>query len=108
MTPTQRSLAHLRKWGYIAAVVEKWNPHARIRQDAFGFGDILATNPESCTRAARAALAKSPYDPTQAFADIVLVQTTTDSNLSARAKKIEGLEAARSWLLAGGRIELHG
>ena len=32
----------MREQGYTVAVVEKWNPHARIRQDLFGFIDILA------------------------------------------------------------------
>lgn len=40
---TQRSLAYLRKLGYLTAVVEKWNPHVRVKQDLFGFGDLLAT-----------------------------------------------------------------
>jgi carbonic anhydrase len=43
LSPTQRSLAHLRNEGWtLVAVVEKWNPHARIRQDLFGFIDVLA------------------------------------------------------------------
>jgi len=42
MTPTQRSLEYLREQGYLCAVVEKWNPHARIRQDLWGWCDILA------------------------------------------------------------------
>lgn len=41
-SPTQRSLAHLRSLGYRVAVVERWNPHARIRQDLFGVLDLLA------------------------------------------------------------------
>jgi hypothetical protein len=41
-SPTTRTLALLREQGYTVAVVEKWNPHARIRQDLFGFIDILA------------------------------------------------------------------
>lgn len=45
MTPTQRTLAECRKRGWTAAVVEKWNPHARIRQDLFGCIDILALTP---------------------------------------------------------------
>jgi hypothetical protein len=40
-SPTQRTLAEMRKRGFLCAVVEKWNPHARIRQDLFGFIDIL-------------------------------------------------------------------
>lgn len=43
MSPTQRSLKHLRDSGcQLVQVVEHWNPHARIRQDLFGLFDILA------------------------------------------------------------------
>jgi hypothetical protein len=41
-TPTQRTLEYLRGEGYTCAVVEHWNSWARIRQDLFGFIDILA------------------------------------------------------------------
>jgi hypothetical protein len=41
-SPTQRTLKYLRELGYLVAVVEKWNPHARIRQDLYGFIDVLA------------------------------------------------------------------
>jgi hypothetical protein len=44
MSPTARSLAHLKALGYQAKVVEKWNPFAKIRQDLFG-ADILALKP---------------------------------------------------------------
>lgn len=46
MSPTQRTLAECRKRGWIAQVVERWNPHARIRQDLFGCIDILALTPD--------------------------------------------------------------
>lgn len=42
MTPTQRSLCKLRADGWLVAVVERWNPYARVRQDLFGFADLLA------------------------------------------------------------------
>jgi len=42
MSPTARTLALLRERGYRAGVVEKWNPHAKIRQDLFGCIDIVA------------------------------------------------------------------
>jgi len=41
MTPTARSLQHLKSLGYAAKIVEKWNPFAKIRQD---FGDVLPLN----------------------------------------------------------------
>lgn len=42
MSPTSRSLALLRERGYKAAVAEKWNHFAKIRQDLFGCIDIVA------------------------------------------------------------------
>lgn len=42
MSPTQRTLAECKKRGWIAQVVEKWNPHARVRQDLFGVIDVVA------------------------------------------------------------------
>ena len=41
-SPTQRSLALLRERGYIADVVERWIPFARVRRDLFGIIDIVA------------------------------------------------------------------
>jgi hypothetical protein len=41
LSPTQRSLKVLRERGYTCAIVEHWNPHRGIRQDLFGFLDIL-------------------------------------------------------------------
>jgi hypothetical protein len=41
-TPTKRTLDALRKAGWTVAVVERWNSHAKIRQDLFGFIDVLA------------------------------------------------------------------
>jgi len=41
-SPTQRTLKVLRADGYLCAIVEHWNPYARIRQDLFGFIDIIA------------------------------------------------------------------
>lgn len=83
-TPTTRTLAHLRKIGYTAGVTEKWNMHARVRQDLFGFVDLVY-------------LADSA---------IVAVQTTSGSNHAARRTKILGIDAARKWLASGGRIEV--
>jgi hypothetical protein len=86
ISPTQRSLALLRAEGYTVEVVEKWNAHARIRQDLFGFIDILGVRD----------------------GETLAVQTTAGSCLASRRKKIaehENLGAVRK---AGWRIELHG
>lgn len=85
-TPTQRSLARLREAGYTVAIVERWNPHAKIRQDLFGFADLLAIR----------------------TGEIVLVQTTTAVNIAARRKKIREEPRYLLWLAAGGKVLLHG
>lgn len=45
-SPTQRALKHWRALGYVCAIVERWNPHVRIRQDLYGFIDLLAVKGE--------------------------------------------------------------
>jgi len=86
MTPTQRSIAHMKARGYTVAIVEKWNQFARIRQDLFGFGDLLCIQ-EHCPP--------------------VMVQTTS-SGVSARLKKIADEPRHITWMKAGCKIEVHG
>ncbi len=48
MTPTQRTLAAMREQGRVCGIVEKFNSFAGpygIRQDLFGFIDIIAIDP---------------------------------------------------------------
>ncbi len=87
MTPTQRTLAKLRSEGWLCAIVEKFNHHVKIRQDLFGFGDILAVRAE----------------------ETLLIQTTSGSNVSARLEKIRGNPATALWLACPTRkIICHG
>jgi hypothetical protein len=86
MSPTQRSLAFLRGRGYLVAVVEKWNPHARIRQDLFGCLDLVAIKD----------------------GETLGVQTTSASNVAARVQKIAEAEATPLLRSAGWKIEVHG
>ncbi len=90
---TQRTLRALRQQGCICGIVERWNQFAApksggipgIREDLFGFLDIIALYPtgicgiQSCG---------------QAF--------------SEHNKKILANEVAPEWLKSGGRIELWG
>jgi hypothetical protein len=80
-SPTARTLADLRGDGYRAEVVERWNQHARIRQDLFDFIDIVAIR----------------------GTDTLAVQATSTGNMGARLTKIKGLPAAREWV-EGGRF----
>lgn len=102
MTPTARSLQYLRGRGYHAFVVERWNPYAKIRQDLGGFADIVAWGPP------RPPCSGEDVWPWVGF---LAVQATTTGHLSHRADKIGGLaphQAARDWILAGGRLILMG
>ena len=87
MSPTQRSKAYLEKAGYSVAIVEKWNQWAKIRVDLFGFADLLAF---------------------RVGVPIMLVQTTTASNLAARRTKLLNNQDAKRWVQAGGECVLHG
>ena len=68
VSPTQRSLKLLRDAGWVCAITEHWNPFAFIRQDLFGFVDILAIKHKA----------------------MLAVQTTSDdgSHMSSRVRKI--------------------
>jgi hypothetical protein len=68
VTPTQRSLARLKSDGYVSAVVEKWNAHLKIRQDLFGFIDVIGVGPLGT----------------------IAVQSTSKTNFSSRWNKITG------------------
>lgn len=85
--PCARSLKLLRDEGYTVAVVERWNQFARVRQDLFGFIDILALRGDC----------------------LLAVQTTSGSNVAARIHKINETQAASLWLESQSRqIEVHG
>lgn len=86
MTPTARGVAKLKANGYRVAVVEKWDPHARIRQDLFGIIDLLAIR----------------------NGETLAVQTTSSSNVAARMTKIADSEATPDIRAAGWRFEVHG
>ena len=85
-SPTQLSLKKLRADGYLVAITERWNAFAKIRQDMFGFIDLLAIKE----------------------GEILAVQTTSASNMSARVKKIADHENVGAVRKAGWFIHVHG
>lgn len=74
MTPTARTLQALRADGWLVEVVERWNPHARVRHDLFNVADILAVR----------------------GSETLAVQVTAGSRVSARpeAHRIDGTSDA--------------
>lgn len=81
---TEKSLRKLRDMGYLATVVEKWNVHARVRQDLFGIIDILAIGDD----------------------ETLGVQATSSSNHASRVTKLLNHKATNNWLLAGNDLQV--
>lgn len=87
LTPTKLTLRKLREDGWpLVEVVEHWNPHARVRQDLFGFVDVIAVRRD----------------------ETLAVQTTTAGNVSARVRKIADHPNVGAVREAGWRIVVHG
>lgn len=84
-SPTVLSKANLIERGYFVEKVEYWHQFAKCRMDLLGFADLMAL--------------KAGEPP-------ILVQTTTDTNRSARRKKIQASEKAKLWYSTGGKILL--
>ena len=89
MSPTARSLAALRARGCLAGVVEKWNPHAHIRQDLFGFADLVAIEPDQT--------------------GVLFVQCCVTGDITKRLAKLQTepvAERVRTVLAAGNRVRI--
>ncbi len=82
MSPTQRTLAECKRRGWTAAVVERYNPHARVRVDLFGVIDLVAITPGG----------------------ILGIQACAGSSHSARREKILSEPRVALWLKAGGLL----
>jgi hypothetical protein len=68
------------------AIVEHWNPFARIRQDLFGIIDLLAVRD----------------------GETMGVQTTSGGNVAARVQKIADCSHVGALRRAGWRLVVHG
>jgi hypothetical protein len=78
-SPTSRTLSLLKKGGYTVAIVERWNQYSRTRHDLYGFADILAMK----------------------GTELLAVQATSGSNVSARITKILAEPRALEWVRPG-------
>ncbi len=76
MTPTSRTLNELRKDGWTVAVVESWIPRLNIRRDLWGIGDVLAMTADK----------------------LLLIQCTSEANVSARVHKAKAEPRLQTWL----------
>ena len=81
----QRSLKVMRAAGFTCGITEKWNPHARVRQDLFGFIDAVCIH---------------------SWQPIVGLQVV-NTHLPEHIAKINTNPAAVVWKAAGGQIIVH-
>lgn len=87
ISPTALTLRHLRAEGWpLVEVVEKWNPHAKIRQDLFGVVDVIAVRPGAT----------------------LAVQTTTAAHVADRIRKVQEHSNLPHMLDAGWDVVCHG
>ena len=75
------------KDGYFVAIASWWNSFAKIRQDMFGFIDLLAISGN----------------------DTLAVQTTSGANVSHRVNKLKMVPGVKIWLSSPNRrLVVHG
>ena len=90
-SPTSRTLALFRHQGYICQVVERWNQHARIRQDLFGCIDVVAI---------------APIASELGSGGIFGLQACAGASHAARRAKSIAEPRLRTWLRAGGQFAI--
>ena len=86
MTPSARSIAHMKSLGYIVANCDHYNYFTKRRHDLYGCIDLLCIG----------------------NGETVAVQVTSKSNMSSRIKKIEASEAFPEMLRSGWRVLVQG
>jgi hypothetical protein len=93
----QRSMKELRRMGWQCGIVERWIPPRGkmkfgVRQDLWGFGDVLACKP-SCLP-----------EPNK----IAIIQCFPMARWKDHVTKLEPLIELKIWKAAGGLVLLHG
>ena len=86
-SPTKRTMDYARARGWHPGVVERWNAHARIRQDLYGFLDLVVMDDHG---------------------GLLGIQATAGSCTGSRMEKIENEPRAQEWLRRGLRIQVWG
>lgn len=88
VSPTARTLQHLKKLGYEAGVVERHNTFSHKKHDLLGCIDVVAVHP--------------------GMVGVLGVQATSGTNVAARLTKSMDEPRLRTWLKAGGCFVVHG
>jgi hypothetical protein len=92
ISPTQRTLKEARLRGYEVQVVERWNPHAKVRVDLFGVIDLVAIT----------AAEQLGCEPMR----ILGIQACAGGSHATRRAKILAEPRAKQWIEAGGLLSI--
>lgn len=108
VSSVSRTMRQLRSEGAVCAKVEKWNPHVGthgIRQDLFGFGDIIVLDPERgvgliqcCTNTHAAHLRKITQERTEEVVAWLNTPGTWLQLWTWRKLKLKRGGKARRWM----------
>ncbi len=107
----QRSLKHMRDLGWTCAIVERWNPHAFVRQDLFGGIDIVciggAPLPLHSFTTRNGQECKVSLGGRQG---VLGLQCCSDNggSVADHTAKLLALPALRLWVECGNRLVIHG
>lgn len=107
-SPTSRTLDLLRKEGWTAQVVEKWNPHSKTRLDLFGGIDVFACMPKAWAECVEIDEAHRvvTFGPPKEPGGFLGVQACAGASHSSRKAKLLSEKRMAIWLAAGGRLEI--
>lgn len=105
-SPTQRTLKAMKDLGRVSGIVERFNPYAGqygIRQDLFGFIDIICMCPKECDE-------QYPPAGDVFFRGGIVAVQSFGQDWSGHVKKLheERADDMKMWLQCGGRLELWG
>lgn len=84
----QKSLAEMRKRGYVCEITEHFNFYTKRKKDLFGMFDFVALHPD--------------------IPGMLGVQTTSRGNMNARIKKLQANPILALWCRAGLDAVVHG
>src|SRR5258708_4321439 len=88
VSPTARTLAHLRASGFLADVCERYIAPIRRKRDLFGFADVLAVR--------------------RGISGVLAIQCTTRGHVQDRLIRAKSRRELAVWLAAGNAFEVWG
>ena len=111
ISPIKHTLAELRRLGYHAAIVERWNQRAKVRHDLFGAINVVAVRTKVTIVAHEDAFGYHVPECDWQDYGVFGIQACSATDAARREAKVRALAAdpvspIRAWLEAGNRLEI--